>query len=169
MLQLDLQQIVSQALSFLLLLWILRRVAWRPLLAALDARRGHIEEELRKAAQAREDLTRLQADYSRRLAAIEEEARDKIQQAVIDGKRIAGEMQEEARAQAQAIFTKSKETVELELAKARVTLRDQLAQMTVGAVERILRQKLDAKADRQLVDGALEELERQAAGRPGRS
>ena len=162
MLQLDFQQIVSQALSFLLLVWILRRFAWRPLLNALDARRQHIEEELRKAAQAREDVARLQADYSKRIAVIEEEARNKIQQAVLDGKRIAIELQEEARAQAQAILTKSKETVELELAKARVTLRDQLADMTVHAVERILGQKLDAKADRHLIDGALDELERQA-------
>ena len=50
MLDLDLQQIISQALSFIILLWILRRFAWKPLLNALDARRMHIEDELKKVS-----------------------------------------------------------------------------------------------------------------------
>ena len=105
-------------------------------------------------------MERLQEDYQKRLAAIEDESRTKIQQAVIEGKRISGQIQEEARGQAHAIVTKAKETVEMELAKAKVTLRDQIARMTIGATERLLRKKLDEKTDRQLVDAALEELER---------
>ena len=164
MLALDLQQILSQAISFIVLLMILRRFAWRPLLTILDERRRRIETTLGDVARQKVEMERLQADYSQRLAKIDDEARVKIQQAVLEGKRIAMEVQEEARAQAQAILAKSKETVELELAKAKVTLRDQIADMTVEAVERVLQQKLDAKTDRQLVDSALEELE----GKPAR-
>ena len=158
-LQPDLQQVLSQAVSFLLLLWLLRRFAWKPLLTILDARRHRIEEEFRQIAQTKSELARLQEDYGRRLAAIEQEARTKIQQAILEGKRIGGEIQEQAREQGYAILTKSKEAVELELAKARVSLRDQVAQMTIEAVERILRGKLDAKTDRRLVDEILDELE----------
>lgn len=165
MLALDLQQILSQVLSFLVLLWILRRFAWRPLLMILDQRRAHIEEELRQAAQSKAQLARLQDEYAQRLAKIDEEARTKIQQAILEGKRVAIEIQEQARAQSQAIMTKSKETLELELAKAKVTLRDQLAAMTVEAVERIIKHKLDAKTDRQLVESVLEELEQEGAPR----
>jgi len=162
-LQLDVQQIVSQALSFLLLLWILRRFAWKPLLTMLDQRRAHIENELRQVAQSKIELARLQEDYGRRIAKIDEEARAKIQQAVIDGKRVAMEVQEQARAQALALMTKSKEAIELELAKAKVTLRDAVAGMTVDAVERIIRQKLDEPADRRLVDAVLDDLEKERA------
>ena len=160
MLALDLQQVLSQAISFIVLLWLLRRFAWRPLLTILDERRRHIETTLQDVASKKTELERLQADYAQRLAKIDDEARVKIQQAVLEGKRIAIEVQEEARAQAQAILAKSKETVELELAKAKVTLRDQIADMTVEAVERVLQQKLDAKTDRALVESALDELER---------
>ena len=159
-LQLDLQQIVSQALSFLLLLWVLRRFAWRPVLSMLDERRRRIEEEFRQAAQTKAELARLQEHYSRRIAVIEDEARTKIQQAILEGKRVAVEIQEQARAQASALLTKSKDTVELELAKAKVTLRDQLVAMTMDAVERILQQKLDEQSDRRLIEGVLEDLER---------
>ena len=165
MLQLDLQQILSQALSFLLLLWVLRRFAWRPLLGVLDARRKQIEDELQHSARTREELTRLQEDYGRRLSQIDEEARRKIQQAVLEGKRIALEIQEQARAQARTVIAKSKDTIELELAKAKVTLRDEVAEMTIEAVGRVLQRKLDAKTDRQLVDAVLDELE-QGHARP---
>ena len=165
MLQLDLQQILSQAISFVLLVAILRRFAWQPLLHLLDQRRQRIEEELRQVAQSKAELARLQDDYTRRLAKIDEEARSRIQQAVLEGKRIAVELQEQARAQSYAIVNKSKETIALEVAKARVGLRDQVAKMAVEAVERMLRKTLDAKADRQLVDGILDELEREHARR----
>ena len=160
MLQLDWQQVLSQALSFVVLLWLLRRFAWRPLLTLLDERRRHIETELARVAQSRDELARLQLDYTSRLAKIDDEARVKIQQAILEGKRIALEVQEQARAQASTILAKSKETIELELAKAKVTLRDQVAEMTIEATERVLHRKLDAKADRQLVDEVLDEVER---------
>ena len=161
-LQLDVQQVISQALSFLLLLWVLRRFAWRPLLALLDERRARIAQEFQQVAQSKAELIRLQEEYGKRLALIEEEARSKIQQAVLEGKRIGAEIQEQARAQGLALVTKSKETVELEIAKAKVTLRDELAALTLGAVERILREKLDAEKDTQLVNAVLDELERES-------
>lgn len=158
-LQLDLQQIISQALSFLLLLFVLRRFAWRPLLTLLDQRRARIEEDLRQVAQQKEELSRLQADYGKRLAMIEEEARTKLQQAILDGKRIAVEIQEQARQHGYALINKSKETIEQELAKAKVTLRSEMAELTASAVERVLRRKLDQAEDRRLIDTVLDELE----------
>ena len=157
-LQLDLQQIVSQALSFLLLLWVLRRFAWRPLLGVLDARRARVEAHLREAARLQEEAARLQQDLARRLAMIDDEARVKIQQAIQEGRRMAAEVQEDARTQAQGILAKSKETIELELAKAKVTLRDELAELTASAVQRLLRQTLDEKTDHRLIASILEEL-----------
>jgi F-type H+-transporting ATPase subunit b len=161
-LQPDLAQILSQTISFALLVIILKRFAWKPLLGILDARRAHIEAQLSQIAQSRAELEQLHADYAQRLSKIDEEARVKIQQAILEGKRISMEVQEQARAQALAILSKSKETIELEFAKAQVTLRDQMAEMTVTAVERILRKKLDAKTDHQLVDAVLDAL---ASGR----
>lgn len=161
------QELSVQAVGFLVLFVIMKRVAWRPLLTLLDQRRARIEEDLRRAAQTRDEVARLEAEYRGKLATIHEEARQKIQEAILESKRIALEVQEQARAQGQTILAKSKEAVELELAKAKVTLRDQVAAMTMDAVERILRQKLDAKTDRRVVDAVLDELENQEAFRRG--
>ena len=154
-------EIVSQTISFFILVFLLKRFAWRPLLGMLDQRRARIEEGLRQIAQGKAEMERLKEDYAKRLAGIEDEARVKLQQAIREGKKAAGEIQEQARAQGYTIMNKAKETIELELAKAKISLRDQMAQLTVDAVERVLRQKLDAKSDRHLVDAVLEELERE--------
>ena len=164
-LQLDVQQIVSQSISFLLLLWVLRRFAWRPLLGVLDARRARIDDALRQAAQQHAQVERLTVELHARLAKIDEETRRSIQQAVQEGRRIAMDIQDEARAQAQGILAKSKETIELELAKARVALRDELADLTIEAAERFLKQKLDPEADKALVAAILDELEASSAPR----
>jgi F-type H+-transporting ATPase subunit b len=152
-------ELIIQVIGFLVLFIFLKKFAWGPVLHLLDQRRVHIEEELRTVAQRKDDVTKLQAQYSQKLATIHEETRAKIQESILEGKRIALEIQDEARAQGHAILNKAKETVELELAKAKVTLRDQVAGMTMDALERILRQKLDAKTDRALVDEVLGELE----------
>ena len=75
------------------------------------------------------------------------------------------EIQEQARGQAQDVLAKSRETIEMELAKAKVTLRDQLTEMTMSAVERIIEHKLDAAADKRLIEAALDQLE-QGQARP---
>ena len=162
-LQPDLQQIVAQVLGFLLLLWVLRRYAWGPLLGVLDARRARIEEALAAIQRRQQEMERLERDYRAKLAAIQEEARAKIQEAVLEGKRIAVEIQEQARAQGQALLAKSKDAVAMELAQARVTLRDQMAELTMEALERILRGRVDEKTDRHLVEDVLGELDREQA------
>ena len=159
------EELIVQVIGFLILFVILKRVAWRPLLGMLDARRQQIEHDLRQAAQQKEQLVRLQGEYAQRLAKIEDEARVKIQQAILEGKRISTEIQEEARAQSSALVHKAKETIDLELAKAKVTLRDELAAMTLDAVGRILHERLDEEKDKQLVQSVLEELEQKSPQR----
>ena len=156
-----LAQIATTILGFFLLVVVLRKLFWQTILKLLDERRQRIEDGFKNLEHAKQDVARLQLDYQQRLAKIEEEARSKIQQSILEGKRVSMEIQEQARAQGAALLTKSKETIELELAKAKVTLRDQIASMTMEAVEKVLRRKLDEKTDRQLVDTVLTELEQE--------
>jgi len=157
-LQLDLQQIVSQALAFIVLVWAMRRFAWKPLLATLDARKARIEDGLKQIEEGKAQAERLQQQLQSRLEKIDEETRNKIQDAIRDGRRVAAEIQDEARAQAQEILAKAKDTIELELAKAKITLRDDMTDMTLLAVQDLLRQKLNPETDKALVASILDEL-----------
>ncbi len=158
-----LTQILTIALGFLLLVLLLKKFFWSAILKILDERRARIEQDLAQAQQQRTELAALQRELARRLEQIDEEARAKIQQTVLEGRRIAGEIQEEARVAARQILEKANDTIALEVAKAKVTLRDELVDMTIEAVEDVLRQKLDPSTDRALVTRILDELTASAA------
>ena len=159
-LQLDLQQIVSQAFAFVILVWALSRFAWKPLLAVLDARKAQIEDGMKRIEEGKAQAERLQQQLQSRLEKIDEETRTKIQDAIHEGRRIAAEIQDEARAQAQDILTKAKDTIDLEIAKAKISLRDDMTDMTLIAVQDLLRQKLNPDTDKALVESILDELSR---------
>ncbi|MBI4341619.1 MAG: F0F1 ATP synthase subunit B [Candidatus Omnitrophica bacterium] len=158
-----LAQILTTALGFFLLVLILRKLFWGAMLQMLDERRHRIEDGLQRIARSQQETERLQAEYTQRLAGIEEEARAKIQQAILEGKRVSVEIQEQAREQGHALLNKAKDTIELEIGKAKVTLRDEMVALAVEALERVLRRKVDEKADRHLVESVLDELEREHA------
>ncbi len=154
-------QILTHVVGFLLVLWLLRRVAWKPLLTMLDARRQHIEQRLTDVERAKVDIARLQEEYVQRLASVEETARTKLREATLDGKRIAMEIHEQARAEARQIVEEMKAKLHLEVAQANVALRDRIAELVVEATERLLRTRLDTQQDQALVTQFLDELEAQ--------
>ena len=158
---LSLQEILAQALGFLLLVWVLKRIFWKPLLAALEARRSRIEDAFRKIDSSKKEIEGLRSDYEKRLEKIEEEARGKLQAAVDEGRQIAREIQEKAREEAKEALTRSKETLGLEVAKARIDLRREIADLTLLAAEKLLREKMSGEKHREKIIEMIEELEAQ--------
>ena len=82
MLALDIQQVISQALCFILLWVILKRVAWGPLLEVIDSRKETIEQDLKQAEATRQGMEKLKVELNQRLAEIDAEARGKIQESI---------------------------------------------------------------------------------------
>ncbi len=161
------QEVLTHALGFAILVWALRRWAWRPVFQLLDARRDRVAQEFQQIAQTKAQLETLQREYQARLAQIEAEARAKIQEAIVEGKRIAGEVQEQAREQAAKTLAQTRVSVQLEINKAKLELRDRVAKLTLEVTEKLLAQKLDQAKDEALVLRFLDEAECSAAGKPG--
>ena len=153
------QEILTHIVGFVLLLVLLRRFLWAPLLGALDARRAGIAQGLADVERATADIERLKDEYSQRLTTIEDEARVKLREATLEGKRIATEIQEQAHTEARKIIEEMKGKLHLEIAQAKVELRNSIAALAVDATERLLKERLDADKDRALVTKFLGELE----------
>lgn len=147
----EIQQILTQALGFLVLLWLLKKFAWKPLLAMLDERRESISSEFREIERLKSELSGLEEEYKAKLAEIEAEARVKIQEAISEGQRIAMDIQEKAREEAKKTIDKAKSNIELEVAAAKVELRNQMANIAIKAAEKILREELNADRQKRLV------------------
>lgn len=159
----DLFQLLSHAVGFVILVWVLRRFAWGPLLGVLDERRRRIAAGLDDVEQAKQEMAALKVRYEQELARIEEAARKKLLEVVNEGRRVAAEIEEEARAKAHTSLSNTKETLELEVAKAKIELRDQIVTLAMEATEKLLRRRLDEPHDRQLVEAFLTELDGAAA------
>ena len=156
---LSLQEILTQALGFLLLVWFLKRIFWKPVLAMLETRRSGIEKAFRQIEDSKKEIEGLRLDYESRIARIEEEARAKLQGAIDEGRRIAREIQEKAREEAGEALLRSKENLGLEIAKARVELRREIAQLTLLTTEKLLREKMTGEKHQEKILELIEELE----------
>jgi F-type H+-transporting ATPase subunit b len=152
-------EVLVQLLAFLIVFFTLKALAWKPILRGLDARRQRIQDELEKIETAKKEIESLKNQYSIQLQKIEDEARAKIQEAVSDGSRIAREIQDRARAESQAAFEKTKESLSLEVAKARMTLRQEIADLSIRVSEKIMKEKLNEAKQQEKILEMIEELE----------
>ncbi len=160
-----LAQFVVNILAFLLLLAILKRFAWGAVLKLIDERRQRIEAEFAAIEQARGELAGLKTQYEQSLAKIEEEARAKIQQAIAEGRRIASEIEEDARTHARQTLEKTRESVALEVAKARVALKEQVVDLAIQVTHKVLLSNLDEETDRRMIEAFIQEINTLEKGR----
>ena len=151
-------ELVVQLTGFLLAFGILARLFWRPILLALDERRARIAAEFRGIGEAKAEMEKLKKEYHQHLERIEEEARAKIQQAIADGRRIGMEIEEEARAHARAALEKTKEAVALEVAKARVELKEQVVDLAIQVSHKVLQKHLDEETDQRMIEAFIQEI-----------
>lgn len=159
----DLFQLLAHAIGFIILVALLKRFAWGPLLGVLDQRRRQIASGLDEVVRAKQEMAALKTQYEQELARIEESARQKLVEAVNQGRRVAAEIEEEARARAQLELLKTKETLALEVTKAKTVLRDQIVTLAVEATEKLLRSRMDETKDRALVEQFIAELDGKAS------
>lgn len=158
---LSLQEILTQALGFLILVWIMRRLFWKPILTSLEKRRSTIEEAFRQIENSKKEIETLRKDYESHLAKIEEEANAKIQAAVDEGRRIGREIQAKSREEAKEALLRTQENLALEIEKSRIELRLEIADLTLLTAEKLLREKMTEEKQREKILEMIEELEGQ--------
>lgn len=161
--QLNYSVLITQMIGFLIVLWILKRYAWGPVLGMLEERRQRIADEVHASERLRQEAEALKAEYENQLKSIEAEARQRIQTAVAEAQKVAEEVRAEAHRDARAITEKAKANLELEYRKARVELRGEMVTLALGAAERLLREKMDTEEHRRAVEQFLTELQEQEA------
>src|SRR6185503_15230443 len=154
----DIRQVITQILGFLILLWVMRKFAWGPLLGALEARRQKIagDFEAARVAKAEADATKLQLENE--LRGIEAKARQRLQEAVAEGQKVAGEIRTQAQTEAVARLARAEDDIAREREKAKELLKEQVVSLSMRTAEKILRQRLDDPAQRKLIGEFVEEV-----------
>lgn len=155
----ELSQVLTHLVGFLVALFILKKYAWKPVLEVLDLRRQKIADEFAEIEAQKQKADVLFAEYESRLRTIEDEARRRINEAVLEGQKVAAEIKHQAQEDARKATLRAQADIEREHEKARVQLKEEMVNLTLGATERLLREKLDPAAHRKLVERFLDEVE----------
>ena len=151
-------EVATHILAFLIFILILRKLAFKPLLKVIDERREKIESDFKKAEDLAKEAEESRKRYETQLSEIEAQARDKIQEAIDEGKRIATDIQTKAREDAENLLERAKKNAEIELANARKQLRKDVVDLTLQATEKVLQTQIDKAAHSKHIDKFIDDI-----------
>lgn len=144
--------IIWTLITFVLVLLVLKKVAWGPLLSALDQRETSIREAIEQADKARAEAEASAEENKQALAQAQAEAQAAINKAREDAERVAREVHERAEGEAQQLLEQARRTIQRERDQALQDLRQQTAELAILAAGQLLEENLDDERNRKIVD-----------------
>lgn len=145
-------------ITFIILLLILKKVAWKPILTALDKRENDIRESLAQAEKAKEDAKQILEQNQANLAKAEEESRKIIEQSRTYAESLKEQLMRESKEQAKKIVDDASSEIQRNKDAAFEELKGQIAEIAVNAAEKIIRESLDAQKSKQVIDKYLNDV-----------
>jgi F-type H+-transporting ATPase subunit b len=145
--------------TFLVLLTLLAKFAWRPLLQALDSRQAAIRKALDDAQLARQELERLQLDAVEIIRKARVEAEAVIAESRSDAERLREEMKQKARAEANAIVRNAERQIQLETGRALQQIRHEAVDLSVLIASKLIQRNLSKEDNERLIEETLKQVE----------
>lgn len=139
----ELKQTITQIIAFLIMLWILNRYTWKPLLALLDERSRKIRDLFSEAEDKNREADLKALAYDKKIREIKTEGQVLIQKAITDANRISDELRAQAQNKAQQIIQKGHEQSERDLQKARVEFKKDMVEVAFSALEKLIQVRLN--------------------------
>lgn len=146
------------AVTFLILLVILKKVAWKPILTALDQRETAIRDSLEKAEKAQQEAKKVLDENQANLAKAEEESRKIIDQSRTYAEKLKEQIIQESKQQAQKIVSEASVEIERKKESAFDELKTQIAEISINAAEKILKESLDKETNKSFVNKYIDEI-----------
>jgi F-type H+-transporting ATPase subunit b len=138
----EIKQIITQIFAFLLMLWLLKRYLWKPLLGLMDERAKKIQDSFDEITAKNHQIDLRTAEYEEKIRNIKQEGQAIIQQAVKKGQKTAHDLQIESHKKAMHLIEKAQEEIERENEKAKVQLKKEIVDLTFQAFEKLVHLKM---------------------------
>ncbi|MGH7492431.1 MAG: F0F1 ATP synthase subunit B [bacterium] len=158
MLQLHTGLILWTIIIFLLLVFLLRKLAWKPILSALDERTRNIRESLAQADTAKKDVERMRAEYESMLAAARQESQDVLAKSRKTAESLREEMVQKAQQEVEALRQRATRDIALEREKAVEEIKRTAGELSVAIAAKIIGKSLNAKDHQDLIKQALRDI-----------
>jgi F-type H+-transporting ATPase subunit b len=159
--QLDPGLYIWTILVFLILLGLLGRFAWKPLLEALENRQESIRRSLDDAAKAKQELERLQVESQQILAAARAEAETIVARTREDANRLRDDMRQKAQQEAANIVKNAQRQIEFETARALQQIRHEAVDLSVAIASKLLQRNVSKEDNERLIEDTFRQLDAQ--------
>jgi F-type H+-transporting ATPase subunit b len=149
-------------LTFLALVTLLAKFAWRPLLTALDTRQQGIRKALDDAQTAKQELERLEQESAQIVRKARADAEAVITQSRADGDRLREEIRQKAKAEAEGIMRNAERQIQLETGRALQQIRAEAVDLSISIASKIIQRNISKEDNEKLIADALKQVESRA-------
>ena len=146
-------------LTFLVLLGLLAKFAWKPLLAMLDRREEIIRQSLDDAEEAKQELQRLQQESKEILSKARVEAQSILAKSRSEAEKLKGEIRQQAKAQADSILRDAEKQIQVETKKAIAVIKNEIVDLSLLVASKLIKRNLSKEDNQSLIEESLKQVE----------
>jgi F-type H+-transporting ATPase subunit b len=151
-------ELIGGALAFIVVFFVLSRVAFPKIRAAVEKRESEVQGNLERAENAKGEAEKVLEDYKRQLAEARSEANRIIEEARGQAEQVRKDLIAKAEKDAGTIVARAQEQIEAERTRAVQELQGQIASFSIELAEKVVGRSLDGETHRDLVDAYIKEV-----------
>ena len=164
MVDLTLGTILAQMLNFFILVWILARFAYKPLVSMMQERKERIAKDLADAQVARNEAEQFKADYAALIANARQEAQQIVEKAVQQAEATTREQLAAAREQIEREKERARQDIVNERDRAMNNLRNEVISLSVAMATKVVAKDMDSETNTKLIEDAIAKLDSKTIG-----
>ena len=145
-------------ITFIIVLFILRRFAWGPLLSAVEGREKNITNAIESAKRERAEAEKLLGEQKTAIAAARQEAADAVRKTQADMEKFREELMSKARKEADSLKADAQRAINDERVKAIAELKGEAAKLSIAIAEKLLNERLDDAKHQALAQQFVQDL-----------
>jgi F-type H+-transporting ATPase subunit b len=146
-------------ITFLVLLFLLAKFAWKPLLTALESRQDTIRKSLDDAQKAKEELERLQRESTEIIRKAHVDAQAIVGKGRTDAERLGEELRQKAREESDGIIKNAERQIQLETRRAVQEIRREAVDLSVKIASKLLERHVSKEDNERLISDTLKQIE----------
>tara|TARA_X000000368_G_scaffold416310_1_gene409957 strand:+ start:348 stop:923 length:576 start_codon:yes stop_codon:yes gene_type:complete len=143
-------------ITFVLLLLVLKKVAWGPIISALESREAEINEALKNAEKARDNTEKASQEYNDLISKARSESQQVLSESKISAEKIRQDIKENAENEAKNILENAKNQINAEREKAIQEIKSVVVDFSLQAASKVIEKNLDSKDNLKIIDDAIE-------------
>ena len=164
MVDLTLGTILAQMLNFFILVWILARFAYKPLVSMMQERKERIAKDLADAQAARNEAEQFKADYAAQISNARVEAQKIVEKAIQEAENTTREQLATAREQIEQEKNRARQDIAIERDRAMNSLRNEVVSLSVAMAGKVVAKDMNSETNTKLIEDAIRQLDSKTIG-----